>query len=138
MPPPQAIRNRIQKALGRKPSLAQSALQLHKDDPLFLEAVYCPICRRKIRTLVPHDRYPNRMIMVSLPGYEQITIEFDDGSAHVTPICSTCAASLDVDDLDDLYAADLQDFESIQQKGGGTVNWQPHLIRKPTRYKRGT
>lgn len=137
MPPPKAVKDRITKALGRKPNLGQSALQWHKDDPLFLEAVYCPICRRKIRGLVPHDQYPTRMIMVSLPGYEQITIEFDDGSAHVTPVCSTCATNLTPDDLDDLYAADLQDFETIQQKGGGTVNWQDHLTRKPTGYKRG-
>lgn len=36
-----------------------------------------------------------------------VTIEFDDGSAHETPMCRGCAGNKDKDFLEALYAADL-------------------------------
>lgn len=46
---------------------------------------------------------------IGIDAYSQVavTIEFDDGSAHQTPMCKKCAGNEDKDFLEALYAADL-------------------------------
>lgn len=136
MPPPQKVRERIRRAVERKPRLASSYMQYHAGDDLYCEAVLCKLCGAQVRGLVPHEQYQNRLVMVSLPLYEEITIEFDDGSAHVTPLCSPCAEHLSPEDLEDIYAADMREMDSVARKRGGPVAWRRLEHRKPVRYVR--
>lgn len=46
-------------------------------------------------------------VEIGLYNQVKLTIEFDDGSAHETPVCKMCAGNKDKDFLEALYAADL-------------------------------
>jgi len=70
------------------------------------EKVCCKLCGCTIRSLVPHEKTGN-LILVNCPNYTIVTLEFDDGSAHETPLCKQCALTLTDDDREQIYAQDL-------------------------------
>jgi hypothetical protein len=76
------------------------------------------------------------VILRELNIYAEITIEFDDGSAHTTMICKGCASKLKDKDLEDLYAADLAQFAKEEDHTRIKVPWRSMAHRKPIGFKR--
>tara|TARA_Y100000310_G_C20428395_1_gene690193 strand:- start:153 stop:611 length:459 start_codon:yes stop_codon:yes gene_type:complete len=111
-------------------------------------AVYCKLCGGKTKDLIPVDRVETkkvikgqtiiwqRVVLQSLPGFAEIEIVFDDGSAHITNTCSGCIRTgLDQDDLELLYAADMEQFAKEESLGLGDVIWEHWADRIPLSYK---
>jgi len=86
------------------------------------EKVCCKLCGCTIRSLVPHEKTGN-LILVNCPNYTIVTLEFDDGSAHETPLCKQCALTLTDDDREQIYAQDLLQMEEEERRGMGKVPW---------------
>ena len=128
---------RIDKALGKVKLKAGKYVAYHPESPGTIEAVLCKFCGARIKGWVSQERYQNRMSLLALPLYEEVTIEFDDGSAHVTPMCSKCADTLDAEKVEAAYVADMQEFAEAEGKGAGAVNWKMFQDRKITGFKRG-
>ncbi len=63
-----------------------------------------------------------------------MSIEFDNNSAHVTPMCKKCVNSKTEEDLEAIYVADLEEFdreEKIQPSGNDTIWDQVYFARIP-------
>ena len=97
------------------------------------EKVCCKLCGCTIRSLVPHEK-TGQLIMVNCPNYTIVTLEFDDGSAHETPLCKSCAINLTDDQREQIYAQDLLQMEEEERRGMGKVAWtvfqNRHLKKK--------
>jgi len=97
------------------------------------EKVCCKLCGCTIRSLVPHEK-TGHLIMVNCPNYTIVTLEFDDGSAHETPLCKSCAVNLTYDQREQIYAQDLLQMEEEERRGMGKVAWtvfqNRHLKKK--------
>jgi hypothetical protein len=107
-----------------------------------IEAVLCKLCRVPIRILqeIPTGesetkgkmiiRYV-RQALITLPNYYELLIEFDDGSAHSTPICRVCVEKPHPpEQLEDMYVADMAQWEE-DERPGSTVRWDKLEHRKP-------
>lgn len=126
------IKLRIAKAKAKKPEWFDY-VQYHPKFPGMVEAIFCKICRTLIRGLVEDERFQDvvsrggkiivykKLIMASFASYTEIEIEFDDGSKHVTSCCRQCANRLQSDDLEELYSADLAQWEQEGAKLGGNI-----------------
>lgn len=131
---PPGLQKRIASARVRRSELF-SYLRQHPTLAGVIDAVLCKGCRAPIRGLVEDERFEERrtiggqeviyrrLIMATLPPYVEVTLAMGDGSAHVTPMCRTCALALTPADLDDLYAADLAEMEDLERRGGGRAAW---------------
>jgi len=97
------------------------------------EKICCKLCGCTIRSLVPHEK-TGHLIMVNCPNYTIVTLEFDDGSAHETPMCKSCAVTLTDDQQEQIYAQDLLQMEEEERRGMGSVAWSVfqnrHLKKK--------
>ena len=74
-------------------------------------------------------------MLATLPPFVEVTLAFADGSAHVTPMCRTCALALPAespDALEDLYCADLAEMEAAERQGGGPAPWTVLEREAPT------
>ncbi len=78
----------------------------------------------KYKRLIPH----------SLSDYREITIQFNDGSAHVTSICAPCLSSLDGGKLERLYQGDLAQWLYEAEIGMGDLDWEYVADREITGY----
>jgi hypothetical protein len=111
----------------------------------FREAVLCKKCGASLAALVEHEhgghsRVENGqvvkyrfLVMANLPTYDTVIIEFDDGSAHETPICKTCKPTLDADDLEAIYVADLDQAMKVDR--GDRLSHDNWADRKPVKVK---
>lgn len=109
-----------------------------------ISSVLCKCCRTPLRALQATGEgrtyteggkvyIEKRVSLVTMAAYDSILIEFDDGSAHETPICKSCAnkfraGNYKMEELEDLYAADLEDF----YLNGGISSWDKYINRKCT------
>ncbi|MEE9302864.1 MAG: hypothetical protein V3U84_03670 [Thiotrichaceae bacterium] len=75
------------------------------DSNNFIIAVYCKGCGDKIKGL------NSRGQLFPYGNYTEITLEFDNNSAHVTPMCKKCVSGKTKEDLEALYIADLEQFD---------------------------
>lgn len=107
----------------------------------YREAVLCKKCGAKLSALVEHEhggysrveggqlvKY-RFLVMAQLSTADSVVIEFDDGSAHETPICKRCKSKLDVDDLEALYAADLEQVMKVDR--ADRLPYEKWAERKP-------
>ena len=114
-----------------------------------VHAVFCPCCGKKIKGLVPLDSMEEkrvlrdrtvivqRVILQALGDYAEVTIEMDDGSAHVMPICGCCLDhGLDEDCMEQMYSADLGLMAEQEAVGMGDAPWSLLAARKPISFKR--
>ena len=73
-------------------------------------------------------------MLVNCPNYTIVTLEFEDGSAHETPLCKSCAVNLTDDQREQIYAQDLLQMEEEERRGMGKVAWpvfeNRHLKKK--------
>lgn len=111
-----------------------------------IKAVFCRICGMAIKTLIrgeePLDsKEINGKTVVYLPvmlaetsNYAEATLDFDDGSKHIVALCLGCAKGAKASILEEVYAADLMQWEQEERKGGGEVCWTDSLVnRTPTK-----
>lgn len=140
-----SIRDRRKaRPIKKKPSSHIVFARLNKN---FIESMSCRLCTGIIRSLVESEN-PIRIqkmgdktlitklaIPAETSSYQEITIEFDDGSAHVTAVCRHCSGKLSNDMLEELYVTDLEQFERDEDEGRGPNRWDKLLTRVPTSYK---
>lgn len=111
--------------------------------PTGIEEVLCKECGTPVRGLVVHpghserrsingkDTVFERMVMATFPEYTEITIDFDDGSHHVTVSCSKCAQSMTLADVEWHYCTDMLEMD-IESKG--ELAWQYFADRLPVAF----
>lgn len=111
-----------------------------------IHSVLCKLCRSVMRMQVEDPDYSEsrkvngrdvivkRMYLRTLANYGEITIEFDDGSAHVTPLCKECCKSVQVSDLESIYCADMEQLLS-EESSTAPMNWGVWSKRKPIGFK---
>src|SRR3990167_815788 len=104
-----------------------------KVGPSGVEEVCCKVCGTMLRGMAPHPGYKEqrsengknviyeRLVMMTFPFYTEVTLDFDDGSHHVTLCCSDCAGKIKVEDLEWHYATDMYEMD-LEAKGG--LAWQ--------------
>ena len=139
-----AIKARRKALPGKKPAEYILFSPLNKN---FIERMECRSCGTVIRSLIESEkpvriqRMHNQTLITKLAipaetsSYQEITVEFDDGSAHVTAICRHCSVNLSNDMLEEIYVTDLEQFERDEDEGRGPSKWESLLARKPISYK---
>ena len=112
--------------------------------------IRCKLCAARIQGMVPipgakplldlvegHTRTKHIPVrLAALANYQEVVIEFDDGSAHVTQICKRCAGTLSNDDLEALYVADAAVLTVQSERAGITMPKSLWDKRKPVSYYR--
>ena len=101
-------------------------IKRHPDNHDFITAVYCKGCGAQIKGL------NDKQQLFPYGNYIEITIEFDNGSAHATPLCKECINVRTKDDIEAMYIADLEEFETEAGNTDGEV-WDVYLDRIPTK-----
>ncbi len=91
-------------------------------------AIYCKGCGSQIKGLNKDGA------LIPFWNYREMTIEFDDNSAHMTPICVKCQTS-NKDNLEAIYIADLEELE-LQEDGSNKNAWDNYLVRVPNKIKK--
>tara|TARA_R100001530_G_scaffold132123_1_gene104248 strand:+ start:375 stop:818 length:444 start_codon:yes stop_codon:yes gene_type:complete len=108
---------------------------VRRDRKGLIDQVSCKICGTIICSMIPGEHGPP--VLMQTNQYTTIFIEFDDGSRYETPMCKVCAASVDADVLEPLYAADIDKWE----KEGDNVNreawWVRAAYRRPDNVRKG-
>jgi hypothetical protein len=66
-----------------------------------------PIGDEEIKRINNRDIILQQVRMGPLANYKQFVIACDDGSRHVSHVCTTCFPTLTLDDLDDILVADF-------------------------------
>jgi hypothetical protein len=77
-----------------------------------------------------------RLILAETHDYREITVTFDDGSNNQEHVCEGCLRRLTVDDLEDLYAAALEQWRIDEMRGQGDAPWDILADRTPVSFKR--
>lgn len=108
-----------------------------------MEEVICKECGTPLRGLVPDPtrrerRTVNgkevvfeRLVMATFPEYTEITMDFDDGSHHVTVACKSCADKLKLEDMEWHYATDMLEMDYETR---GELKWHFFCDRIPTAF----
>lgn len=68
--------------------------------------------------------------------YSEILIMFDDGSAHLTPLCRGCSSGLTIRDLEAIYCADIVDLSDDEDRAGVLMDWTLLADRRPVGFER--
>lgn len=77
-----------------------------------------------------------RVAMFTNAAYTEVVITFVDGSKHVTPVCVDCVRrGLSIEQLDDIYAADMERWDEEESRGLGKVRWDMNADRVVASYK---
>ena len=101
--------------------------------------IVCKLCRGVIAGQVESDaKVPSRVIhgatylyktltFSRFHSYAEVTLLFDDGSKHVTHVCTGCKSKLDSPDvLEYIYACDLAQWLYEEQHGHGDALWNTY------------
>lgn len=66
-----------------------------------------------------------RVALIANSSYTEVEILFEDGSKHITPSCKVCARrGYTKQQLEDIYSADMDQWNEEESRGGGRVNWE--------------
>ncbi len=120
---------RIAKARRGRPNLGKNTIQTRK--------VLCPLCEVPVRSLATTG-FEDEKVMVNLDTYQVVTMEFNDGSAHQTVMCKKCAGTMNAEDAEAVYVANLAEFKQIEDNGGGEASWDLYESREITKFFKGT
>lgn len=118
------LKDRKDKIKGNKYN--RKFIKRHPDNHDFITAVYCKGCGVQIKGLNDNGQ------LFPYGSYTEATIEFDNGSAHVTAICKECVNIKSVEDIEAMYIADLEEFEVEAGNTDGKI-WDIYLDRTPTK-----
>jgi hypothetical protein len=102
------------------------------DNPSVIIAIYCKGCGTQIKGL---KNVMGSSVLMPYWNYREITIEFDNGSAHMTPICRKCEKTTSKEALEAMYIADLEELE-LEDDGKDEKVWDVYLNRKPEKIKK--
>jgi hypothetical protein len=119
---------------------------LRKDPRGQLLEIHCKLCYTDIAGLVEvetrRDRENGtpRTVLVQrfqyFPNYKEIKIKFDDGTSHITNICSQCLQQLKKEELEVLYLSDIiQLNEEHKNKAMPERDFEFMLNRFPLDYE---
>ncbi len=126
------LKVRDPRLIRRKNSIAANKysrkyIDWHKTIPGVITAVYCKGCGTQIKGLNKDKS------LIPFWNYREMTIEFDDGSAHMTPICVKCLTK-DKDNLEAIYISDLEELDK-QEDGENKEAWDGYLRRVPSKVR---
>lgn len=89
--------------------------------------VFCKLCGTRIIGLVTvntrTEKRGSQVVIVEEKeqapnaSYQEVRLVMSDGSAHITPMCKSCAKTLSPSDYEDLYAADVDEFLTLEKRG---------------------
>ncbi len=127
---PHAKRLKDKKDLIKHNKHYQKYIDRHATIPNFVTAVYCKGCGTQIKGLNKDNS------LIPFWNYREITLEFDNGSAHMTPICVKCMNVSGEEDLEAMYVADLEEFDIEDDTGSNTKMWDIYLDRIPKKRKK--
>jgi hypothetical protein len=142
--PRDRVKDRIRKGKARAPK-AFGYVKRNPRHQSLVDTVLCKRCGEALRTWVVDDRFTDwedingqriqrkYLVMATLPRYTEIEITFNDGSKHVTCMCKGCVKRLTVEELDDLYAADLDEID--RNEGDGVGHWDLWADREPVSFR---
>jgi hypothetical protein len=109
--------------------------------------VLCRMCGGVIKSLIPvpsreevqkingRTVIRERLILAETQDYREIEVIFDDGSGNFEHVCSSCLKRLTIDDLEDIYAAALEQWRADEKRGHGTAPWEILADRIPVSFK---
>ena len=101
-------------------------IERHPQNMQFLTAVYCKGCGTQIKGLNKDNT------LIPFWNYREMTIEFDNGTAHTTPTCVKCDGTKSEEDLEAIYIADLEEFD-FEDDDSSDIIWDRYLERIPTK-----
>ena len=93
-----------------------------------ITAIYCKGCGSQIQGLNKDN------VLTPFHNYRETTIEFDNGTKHMTPMCIKCYRIQDKDALEALYTSDLEEF-NVDDTAENNKIWSYYLGRIPKRNK---
>lgn len=100
---------------------------IDRDGNGMITAVYCKGCGRQIQGMSSKGH------LFPYGNYTEMTIVFDDKSAHITPVCKKCVNSKKSrEDIEAMYIADLEEFcreEDICPCDDGGKAWDIYMGR---------
>lgn len=103
-----------------------------KEDYCHQETIYCKLCSDPVRSMKEINGRPQ---MAELGNYKEITLLFDDNSAHETCICRKCSYTMDIEKASFLYRCDLKQWEREGMSSISKGYWKSLEARKVTSYK---
>lgn len=111
-----------------------------------IEEIDCKLCGRAIRKLVPHESFSEvreingkrivveKLTLATLPLYTEVSITFDDGSKHVTNLCSLCADGLTLADCEFIYCCDMNEW-LLDNSTASDNFWSQQATRVPVSFR---
>ena len=104
-----------------------------KEDYCQQDAIYCKLCSTPVKIMKEINGRPQ---MSECGNYKEITLEFDDNSAHETCICTKCSGTMDIDKAIFLYQCDLKQWEKEDFKNQISKGyWKSLEARQVKSYK---
>lgn len=109
-----------------------------------IEQVVCKMCGTPVRKLVPDEKFREvrvigdkevvveRLVFMTLPTYNELALYFDDGSRHITVLCTECAPKVRNEDLEWIYMSDVK--EMMLDAGAEGLNLAYYAHRIPTSF----
>jgi hypothetical protein len=109
--------------------------------------VLCRMCGGVIKSLIPVPTREKsqvingrivireRLILAETQDYREIIVKFDDGSGNVEHVCAPCLRKLTVPDLEDIYAATLEQWRTDEKRGQGAAPWDILADRTPVSFE---
>jgi len=73
------------------------------------DAVHCKLCSTPIRVM---KKIGDNTVMAECANYKEITLVFDDNSAHETCICKTCSGRLTIEQAAFLWDCDIKQWKA--------------------------
>ena len=97
------------------------------------DAILCKLCSTPVRTM---KQVGDNSVMAECGNYKEITLVFDDNSAHETCICKTCSGRLTIEQAGFLWNCDIkqwkaEDINNAISKG----YWQTLEAKQVTSFK---
>ena len=121
-------KNKLKKRKDKIKHNKHNRIFIDRDNNNFITAVYCKGCGDKIKGV--NDRGQ----LFEYGNYTEMTLEFDNNSAHVTPMCKKCVNSRTKEDMEAIYVADLEEFdreEDITPSGNDDIWNKIYFARIP-------
>lgn len=99
-------------------------IEWHPSTSGIINKVLCRLCGDVIKELIKDEQPLNiirkgdhtvkeyGMVLAATSNYTEILITFSDGTNHVAHCCASCSKNLTTELLEDMYAADLEDWIS--------------------------
>lgn len=128
------LQHRVEKVRAKSKLKDFYFVKHHEKFPSLIERITCKCCGATLLLLTAHPKYEWKegdktirlATLAPTANYDEMTIEFEDGSAHVTCMCRKCCRITDKGRLEEIYMADVAQF---QKEGMTNYNGIDRVVR---------